>query len=384
MPGISAAHPSLYRTVNRAIWFFKVGSFSHVNDNIRAILQHEFPQHPLRVIDVASDILRGRRFLTARCLMETLRMYPREILGKRRKPTDFLLRTPSAFHAIQHWSRENVRANEVSFTFQTQSLFDASGADVPHFVYTDQTCLANRRYPLAVNPELLDERWLAVERTVYESARVTFTTSSFAIRSLAEDYGVAESRASCVLSGTNVPIDEPTKKEFGGVVLFVGVDWQRKGGPDLVKAFEKLLLSHPSARLRIVGCTPRVDHPRIEVLGRVPLAKMTPHFREADIFCMPSYHEPSAVALVEAMCHGLPVVSTRVGGTPDRCIHGETGLLVEAGNVEALASALGTLLADPARCRSMGEAGRTFARNRFSWETVGRKIADRIRDEIAI
>ena len=368
--------------MNRAIWFFKVGSFSHINDHVRAILDREFPQHSVRVIDGASDILRGRPLTTARCLADALRIYPREIFGQRRKPTDFLLRTPTAFRAIRQWARENVRADKVAFTFQTQSLCDASSPSVPHFVYTDQTCLANRRYPVAVNPELLDPRWLAVERTVYESARVTFTTSTFALRSLAEDYGVEESRASCVLSGANVEIEAPSAKAFGGLILFVGVDWKRKGGPDLVQAFEQVLVAHPSARLRIIGCTPQVHHPRIEVLGRVPLAETSRHFREADIFCLPSYHEPSASVLVEAASHGLPIVSTRVGGTPDRCLHGETGLLVEAGDVPALAAALGTLLSDPARCRTMGEAGRLIARDRFSWEIVGRKIAAKIRETL--
>jgi glycosyltransferase involved in cell wall biosynthesis len=215
---------------------------------------------------------------------------------------------------------------------------------------------------------LLHPRWLAAEKTVYESARVTFTTGTFASQSVVEDYGIDPVRVRCVFSGVNAPSAPAAgDRPFGNLVLFVGIDWERKGGPDLLKAFERVVAAHPQARLRIVGCKPAVRDARVEVIGRVPLDEVSRHLREADVFCMPSLHEPSAVALVEAMMHGLPVVSTRVGGTPDRCVDGETGWLVEPGDTAAIASALIRLLDDPARCRSMGQAAARFAQERFTW-----------------
>ena len=366
--------------LGQPIIFLKTGLFSHVNENVRAILAREFPEHPLRVIDVMNDVLKRRPAAYFQALADALRIYPRHVFGQRRKPTDFILRTPSAFRAIKAWSAANVDPAQTAFTFQTQSLFDAGREGVPHFVYTDQACLANRRYPVPVHPELLDPRWLAVEKTVYESARVTFTTSRFAARSLVEDYGVAAERAECVHSGANVIPDAlPAEKPFRGVVLFVGIDWQRKGGPDLLAAFVRVAEAHPAARLRIVGCSPAVTHPRIETFGRLSLDETARQFAEADIFCLPSYHEPSAFALVEAQLQGLAVVATDVGGSPDRMIAGETGFLVPPGDVAALAEALGRLLSDPARCRAMGVAAAKFARETFTWEATGRRIAARIR-----
>ena len=370
--------------LSQSIILWKAGSFSHVNENVKAILEREFPEYPLRVIDVLHDVLKRRPFAFLQALTEAVRMYPHHIFRQRRKPTDFILRTPTAFRAIKAWAAANVNPARTAFTIQTQSLFDASRAGTPHFVYTDQACLANRRYPLPVDSELLDARWLAVERTVYESARVTFTTSTFAGKSLVEDYGLDPARTECVLSGTNVQrAATPAAKPFRGIVLFVGVDWQRKGGPDLVAAFTRVAEAHPQARLRIVGCTPKVDHPRIETLGRLSLDETATQFLEADIFCLPSYHEPSAVALVEAQLYGLPVVTTNVGGSPDRLVDGETGHLVAAGDIAGLAAALDGLLRDPARCRAMGEAGMRFASGRFSWEAVGQRIATRIRTSLA-
>lgn len=370
-------------SARREIVLFKVGGFSHVNENVAQILRAEFPEHRLTVIDVLSDVLRRQPLAWVGALLQAMTIYPRHIFLHRRKPTDFILRTPAAFHAIKKAVAALVDPARTAFTLQTQSLFDASLPDVPHFVYTDQACLANRRYPMPVDPELLDPRWLAVEKTVYESARVTFTTGTFAGKSLIEDYGLACERTECVFSGTNVrQAARPVAKLFRGIVLFVGVDWPRKGGPDLVAAFTRIAEAHPQARLRIVGCSPTVTHPRIETLGQLSLEETAAQFLEADIFCLPSYHEPSAVALVEAQLYGLPVVATNVGGSPDRLVDGETGWLVAAGDIAGLAAALDQLLADPPRCRTMGEAGRRFASGRFAWEAVGHRIAARIRTSL--
>ena len=371
----------LRAAMKRPILFFKTGAFSHINESVRRELERAFPEHGVRVIDVLSDILRARPWAVARALLDVLRIYPREIFLNRRKPLDYLLRTPAAFRVIQRWVEKNVDPTETPWTFQTQSLFDAHREGLAHFVYTDHTCAANLRYGRPVSPELLDPRWLAVERTIYQAADRTFTTSRFAADSLMEDHGMDPSRAVCVYSGTNAGSQAATEKtkEFQSRVLFVGIDWERKGGPDLLKAFERVLEAHPQARLRILGCAPRVSSPRIEVLGKVPLAEVGRHFAESDVFCLPSYFEPSATVFAEAMHHGLPVVSTFGGGTPDRVLDGETGYLVRAGDVTALAEALLRLLQDPDRARAMGQAGLRLARDRFSWPVVGDRMAAEIR-----
>jgi len=66
-------------------------------------------------------------------------------------------------------------------------------------------------------------------------------------------------------------------------------------------------------------------------------------------------------------------VASRVGGIPEVVVDGETGLLVEPGDVTALAQALGRVLADPALAARMGQAGRHRVEAHFSWD----RIADR-------
>jgi glycosyltransferase involved in cell wall biosynthesis len=78
-------------------------------------------------------------------------------------------------------------------------------------------------------------------------------------------------------------------------------------------------------------------------------------------------------ALLESMAAGRPVVATRVGGTPEVVLDGETGLLVPPRSAEALARAIGTLLDDPDLARRLGEQGRRRIEERFSLERMVRE-----------
>jgi glycosyltransferase involved in cell wall biosynthesis len=92
-----------------------------------------------------------------------------------------------------------------------------------------------------------------------------------------------------------------------------------------------------------------------------------------DVFVLPSLYEGFGIAILEAMAVGKPVVATTVGGIPEFVVPGETGLLVEPGNVQALAEAIGCLLRDPERAGQMGIRGRARVLAGFQMSTVVRR-----------
>lgn len=110
-------------------------------------------------------------------------------------------------------------------------------------------------------------------------------------------------------------------------------------------------------------------------------------YSQASVFCCPSIYEPFGIINLEAMACETPVVATAVGGIPEVVVHGETGLLVPVARQDAppfepvrpdefsgdLARSINALLADPARCRRMGAAGRRQVEERFSWRAVAEK-----------
>ncbi|MFM8887305.1 MAG: glycosyltransferase family 4 protein, partial [Chthoniobacterales bacterium] len=149
------------------------------------------------------------------------------------------------------------------------------------------------------------------------------------------------------------------------------------------KAFGELHRRFPDATLEIVGCSPAVSAAGVIIYGRVERALIPSFLEKADIFCLPSLAEPSAVALVEASAFALPVVATRVGGTPERLIDGQTGILVAPNDPAGLAEALARLMENGDLAREMGARGREFVLREFTWNAVAQKMAKRLREELS-
>ena len=94
--------------------------------------------------------------------------------------------------------------------------------------------------------------------------------------------------------------------------------------------------------------------------------------RELHAFVLPSLSEGVSNSILEAMASGLPVIATAVGGNPELIVHGETGLLVPANDVPALAQALCRVAEQPQEAARMGSAGRARVEERFSLQAMVR------------
>ncbi|HET7233289.1 MAG TPA: glycosyltransferase family 4 protein [Longimicrobium sp.] len=115
---------------------------------------------------------------------------------------------------------------------------------------------------------------------------------------------------------------------------------------------------------------------RVEFTGRLPLSGLLEAYRRCAVFAMPSRVERRPAGLwtgegfgivyLEAQACGRPVLASTDGGAPETVRPGETGLLADPANAEAVADALAGLLADPGRADQMGRAGRAFVVDNFS------------------
>jgi glycosyltransferase involved in cell wall biosynthesis len=92
--------------------------------------------------------------------------------------------------------------------------------------------------------------------------------------------------------------------------------------------------------------------------------------RSHSVYCLPSYGEPFATTILEAMACGVPIVSTRVGGVEELVDEGVSGFLVPVRDVDGIAAAVARLGADPMLRRRMGVAGQTKARAEFRLERM--------------
>jgi glycogen(starch) synthase len=154
----------------------------------------------------------------------------------------------------------------------------------------------------------------------------------------------------------------------------------------LIKAFDLAARHRPSAVLRIVGDGPERQAleslakrlptaARIEFLGVASQAEVAAHMAAADLFVLPSSHEAMGLTILEAMAAGTPVIASRVGGVPEVVDHERTGLLVQSGDVDALAAAIGKLL-DDSRLRARLAAHASPHVQAFSWASCVRGYMD--------
>jgi glycosyltransferase involved in cell wall biosynthesis len=369
--------------MKQKIALIKIGSFSHVNARIQQVLATHFPGYEIDVIDVKS-IIKKKKIILLLNTFFTLTEYGTDILLGKKRALDCYWRTTYFFHQIKALVSQHLAQNTYLFSFQTQSLFDASINGLPHFIYTDHTHLANLSYPGFDKKKLFSKKWIELEKTIYHNATFILTMGDQTLRSVIQDYSCPPQKVACVGVGSNISDHFETNESKYDTknILFVGVEWERKGGPELVKAFLHLLEVHPDAHLTIVGCSPKIKIPNCHVIGQIPLEQVNYYYENASVFCLPTKLEPFGIVFLEAFAHGLPVVTTEIGAIPSFVFNNQNGFLVKPGDFEQLSNVLSELLKNPEKCRTLGENGRRLVAEKYVWERVGTKIASYIRANI--
>lgn len=172
------------------------------------------------------------------------------------------------------------------------------------------------------------------------------------------------------------------------VVLSVGRLVAEKGIPELLAASElldepnELLIVGPHDPEKADGLEPalidRATERGVQFLGhRLDIERL---LAAADIFVLASHREGFPRSVMEAAAAGLAVVATDIRGCRQAVDHGETGLLVPAGDVSALADAISALIADPAWRKQLGKAGRRKAEESFDERHVIDRLFDGYRE----
>ena len=204
-----------------------------------------------------------------------------------------------------------------------------------------------------------------------------------------------------VYGGADPTRYRPERAQARTGVLFVGRLTPHKGVDRLLRALPG------DAELTIVGTAghdrtaPERDYPdhlRRLAAGRhvrfqdaVPERALPGLHRRAAVFVLPSvdrtcYGRPVAISellglsVLEAMASATPVVASRIGGVPEVVVDGETGFLVEPGDVDALYDRIASLLADRRLARRLGDNARAAVTERFTWQACARRCVAAYRE----
>lgn len=274
-------------------------------------------------------------------------------------------------------------AGDFDLALQIGGTFDALSAieDRPTAVFASfNTLLAYREWrPWAPFPdEKAFRKRYELERQLYLRADCILCTNDYVRRSFINDYGVPEEKLAYIGYGANLdPLPAEEKSYNQPLALFVGYDFARKGGPDMVEAFRKVHNVRPEARLRIIGPADLDPHylgDGIEYLGMVTeRAEIRRHLTEASFFVMPSICEPFGLAFLEAMAFGNACIGTRNNAMPEIIEDATTGYLVTAGDVDALAERMMKMFDDRTLRQRMGMTAAQRVGDRFSWELCGKR-----------
>lgn len=212
---------------------------------------------------------------------------------------------------------------------------------------------------------------ILLEKRCFQLAGHIITWSDWARNSVIHDYGIAPHKVTTIpnlmLLDIFKSITPRSKTSNKPKLLFVGGDFYRKGGDDLVAVF----LEHfsDSCELDIVT-TAEIDLPNLPNLrihrGIRPLSpELLSLYQKADIFVMPSHEDTSPNVFVEAMAANLPCIGTTIRGIPELVQDGLNGFTVAPRDRQALRQALQKLINDPDLRLSFGCNGKKLAVQRF-------------------
>lgn len=204
-------------------------------------------------------------------------------------------------------------------------------------------------------------------------------------------HGIAPDRVRVVPIGANLDAD-PGRRVLDTakdrlILLWIGVDWERKGGRLLLESFGRIRERHPEAELHIVGMDPAEAHGRDGVTVHGFLRKSVPEergrllalFERSALYVMLSAEEAFGLVYCEAAAFGVPSIGYRTGGVTTIVKDGETGLLLplEAGP-EEVADAVDAIWLDQPRYASMRAAARKRYEDVLNWNVWGDAVLEEL------
>lgn len=259
---------------------------------------------------------------------------------------------------------------------------------VPIILYTDAVISDMYSYYwFGISHSVRKEMDSLFEKGLQKSTRI-IVTSDWAARSAKEDYQIGEDKVSIIPFGANLEDQIGDAVEHEGInLLFVGVEWERKGGQiavDCIRELNRIDRTHHYT-LHIAGCDSpyKIEDPNIKIYGflnrnneseRSLLNRLR---SEADLFLLPTRAECSGIVFCEACAYSLPSLTYDTGGISNYVINGENGYRLPL-------SADGTDFAKKIReiinngdelSRLKKNALRKYE-NDLNWETAGRRISE--------
>lgn len=225
-----------------------------------------------------------------------------------------------------------------------------------------------------------------IERRALSKAKHIIMASEWALKSAINDYNIDEKKISILEFGPNlkkIPKREDIKIGDKEIItlLFLGVDWTRKGGDKVVKAFKHLEKKGLKLKLYIVGCNAECISENIEVIEFIDkndnkqLERLYGILHKTDILVLPTIAECAGIVYCEASAFGIPIITNDTGGVPNYVINNYNGyrLNVKSDYID-YASKIEELYNDRKKLINMSNNSRDLYEKKLNWNIWGKEI----------
>jgi glycosyltransferase involved in cell wall biosynthesis len=298
---------------------------------------------------------------------------------------------PRYYRLLTNEMRKAMRPDDPAF-LQIGGHYDSSLAckgRVPCYSYHDGNIAQRMRsptFPAALKADA--ERAFRWEKEVYGRLTKVCCMNEFWRSSFINDFGLPPEKVVNIGFGLNIaaPASVQGKNYSRQEILFLGIEFERKGGPTLIRAFDRIAGKFPSAKLNIVGPRERppilAERDRPGVVFHGHLSRETPEemrtlielFERCTVVALPSLYEPLGSALLEGMAYGAAGVACDAWSFPEMIRDGVDGFLFPMGDDAKLAEVLDRYLGDTDLRAKHGQAAHVAIKARFDWNQVAARL----------
>lgn len=263
---------------------------------------------------------------------------------------------------------------------------------IPTIHVSDATVpLLKNYYEEFTPPKLMLSNALYLDRTSVLTSRACFYPTTWAAKSAIRDYGANPSRVHIIPWGSNMEssaVAPDNYKAFSETchLVFVGLDWKRKGGDLAVATARILAAGGQPVKLHVIGSSPQlkaddaiVVHGYIDKRTEEGRRKYEQIMLQASFMFVPTRQDCFGIVFCEANSYGVPVITTRTGGVPDVVIEGINGhLLSSDATAQDYAHLIWDIWSDPDRYSRLRKSSWLRFKKELNWDSWATRVAELI------
>lgn len=283
------------------------------------------------------------------------------------------------------------RPVDVLFVSASSQLIAYIKTDIPIIYMTDATFQQLQGYYSSFSnlAKYNIRQGIELDKKAFKNSSHCMLASEWNKNSAINDYGIEETKISVVPLGANLD-QVPDAKDLNKIVddkfriLFLGVEWDRKGGDIVLEAFHILQSKGINVHLHIIGCVPPHDLSKAENITIIPFLDKNKEedfqqlhkiFLETIVLFLPTRAECAGVVFSEASAYGIPSLATDTGGVTNYIKESVNGFtLPEQANASEFANILEWLSANKDVLAKLKESSRKHYEEQLNWQRWGERF----------